>query len=102
VITPEVQAVIDSRRGRFGRLKELKGQGLVGEDNQGLGMGEALPREPTRPKGQRRRLGPPAAFERIAGGDGGQGVRGHEVLGVNALEGAHPIDQNGHLRSYPR
>lgn len=35
VITPEVQAVVDSRKGRFSRLKELKAQGLVGEDNQG-------------------------------------------------------------------
>lgn len=36
VITPEVQRVIDSRKGRYDRLKGLKAQGLVGEGNQGL------------------------------------------------------------------
>ena len=34
-VTPEVQAVVDSRKARYPRLKELKGQGLVGEGNQG-------------------------------------------------------------------
>lgn len=34
-ITPEVQAVVDSRKARYSQLKALKAQGLVGEDNQG-------------------------------------------------------------------
>ncbi len=35
VITPEVQAAVDSRKARYDRLKELKAQGLIGEDSEG-------------------------------------------------------------------
>ncbi|OGX23749.1 MAG: hypothetical protein A2787_00600 [Omnitrophica WOR_2 bacterium RIFCSPHIGHO2_01_FULL_48_9] len=34
-MTPEVQAALDSRRDRFEKLKELKSQGIVGENNRG-------------------------------------------------------------------
>lgn len=34
-ITPEIQAVVDSRKARYPRIKELKAQGLAGEGNQG-------------------------------------------------------------------
>ena len=35
VVTPAVQAAIDARRARYDQLKGLKGQGTLGEDNQG-------------------------------------------------------------------
>ena len=34
-MTPEVQSALDGRRERYQRLEDLKGQGLVGEDNRG-------------------------------------------------------------------
>ena len=34
-MTPEIQRAVDARRGRYDALKKYKGQGLVGEDNQG-------------------------------------------------------------------
>ena len=34
-MTPQVQAALDSRRDRFEKLKELKSQGTIGENNHG-------------------------------------------------------------------
>lgn len=34
-MTPEVRAALDGRRDRFDQLKALKGQGAIGENNQG-------------------------------------------------------------------
>ena len=34
-LTPEVKSALDSRRGRFDELKQLKAQGVVGENNKG-------------------------------------------------------------------
>ena len=34
-MTPEVQTALDGRRDRYQRLEDLKGQGMVGEDNRG-------------------------------------------------------------------
>ena len=44
-LTPETQAAIDARKSRFSRIQDLKSQGLIGENNQGLleGRGEATP-----------------------------------------------------------
>lgn len=41
-MTPEVKAALDGRKARFGELKALKAQGLVGENNRGYA--EALGR----------------------------------------------------------
>ena len=34
-MTPEVQAALENRRSRFDQLKDLKAQGIVGENNRG-------------------------------------------------------------------
>ena len=34
-MTPEVEAALDGRRGRFDQLNELKNKGLIGENNRG-------------------------------------------------------------------
>jgi uncharacterized protein YdbL (DUF1318 family) len=34
-MTPEVQAALEARKGRFAELKALKGQGFAGENNRG-------------------------------------------------------------------
>ena len=34
-MTPEVQAALDARKGRFDKLRELKAKGLIGENNRG-------------------------------------------------------------------
>ncbi len=34
-LTPEVKSALDSRRGRFDQLRQLKEQGIVGENNKG-------------------------------------------------------------------
>ncbi len=35
-ITPAVQQALDGRKARYAQLKQLKSQGVVGEDNEGL------------------------------------------------------------------
>ncbi len=44
VMTPQVKAALDARKERFGELKELKAQGLIGENNRGYVevLGEGL------------------------------------------------------------
>ena len=65
------------------RIAASRGAEPAREPDDGLGLGEAIPGEVRGGRGQRRRVRPLAALERVARRDGGEGERACEVIHVH-------------------
>src|SRR4026208_1845747 len=66
--------------------------GAGGERGTGGGRGEALPAEAGGVQGQRRRLRPAPALQRVARGNGGEGEGGQEMSHVGLAKGPDLVD----------